>query len=463
MPDQEDDETQQGDQDSLLQQALSGYGFGGVSDAAGSDRAAASSAVPASPAPVPTAPPVPALAPQPLGRRMAPSLPAPEPPAESSAAPNVNIPFDMSKMPSGILAPPATPQSIPKPPTGSNNPTLTDLAREQAMYGKPLDPAKVDPATGKPVYKMGTGTRILASLANFASGFDKNHGAPIYVGPGATNARYSRDEAMRERNLTNVNTQIGTQKTLDSENSKLYEDATRQAYEGQLGEARTKTAEASEARAASAGELADTKEQLSASQIQLNQARANRADQDKTPTSEFSGWYSSFKQENKRNPTAKEIQDYELQKARAGKDTSAADTQKAIQVSEYKGRQLEAIDRQKEAERDKRYKEIDGNVTVKYNPDKLAAAKQKVDQDLDTKYAPKVQQMSDEADKMLGLTKAGTKLQASSATSKPTTAPNVTSKAPPKAGDTIMVAGKPRKVLGFNPTTKKPIVAPAGQ
>lgn len=453
MPDQEDDETQQGDQESLLQQALSGTGFGGSGYGTAPDSAGADVATPA-PAPV-----RPTMGDAPLGRRMAPAMPAAQPPADAATPPSVNIPVDMSKIPGDLLAPKVTPGSIPKPPTGANNPQLADLAREQAMYGKPLDPSKVDPATGKPVYKMGVGGKILGSLANFASGFSKNPGAPIYVGPGATNARYSRDEAMREGNLANVNTQIGTQKTIDTENEKQYEDAIRQAYEGQVGEARTKAAEAAEGRAEAAGQLAETKQQLSKSQSDLNEARAKKAGEDKPPTNEFSGWYSSFKQENGRNPTAREIQQYELQKARAGKDTTATDTAKAIQVSEYKGRQLEAIDRQKEAERDKRYKEIDSNITVKYDPQKLAAAKQKVDQDLDTKYAPKVQQMSDEADKMLGLTKAGAKLQSGSAPAKPSAAP----KAPPKVGDTIMVAGKPRKVLGFNPTTKKPIVAPSGQ
>jgi hypothetical protein len=459
MPDQEDDEqVPQPEDENLLQQALAGaaqFDTGAAANPAMSPSAA-------TPAPVPSAPSVGA---QPLGRRMAPPVPVAQSPAtDSNAPPDVKIPFDASKMPPGLLAlAPTTPNSIPAPPTGSNNPKLADLAREQAMYGKPLDPSAVDPATGKPTYKMGTKGKILGSLVNFASGFGRNPGNPIYVGPGATNARYSRDESMREGNLANVNTQIGTQKTLDTENEKQYEDATRQAYEGQLGEARTKTAEAAESRAATAGELADTKSQLVKSQQDLNEARANRANQDKTPTSEFSGWYSSFKQENKRNPTAKEIQQYELDKARAGKDTTAADTQRAIQVSEYKRRQLEAIDRQKEAERTKRYAEIDKDVTTKYDPEKLGAAKKQVDDALESKYAPKVQQMSDEADKMLGLTKAGAKLQASSSPSKPNTTPNAAPKAPPKAGDTIMVAGKPRKVLGFNATTKKPIVAPAGQ
>jgi hypothetical protein len=472
MPDEEDDETQQGDQDSLLQQALSGGGMwdgqplpgtpdsaAKVTDAALSSPASGNTPIPYRPGYDPSAAATPA--PTPSAQPAEPSAPQVSP---------KDLSLDMSKIPGNLLAQKTTPVSIPKPATGSNNPKLADLAREQAMYGKPLDPSAVDPATGKSKYKMGVGGKILGSLTNFASGFSKNP-STVYVGPGATNSRYARDESMREGNLANINTQIGTQKTLDTENEKQYEDAIKQAYEGQVGDARIRTAEAIESRAATAGELADTKEKLSKTQGDLNEARANKA-QNAAPTNEFSGWYSSFKQENGRNPTAKEIQSFELQKARAGKDTTAADTQKAIQVAEYKGRQLDSLDRQKEGERTKRYAEVDKDVTTKYNPEKLAAARKAVDDALDTKYAPKVQQMSDEADKMLGLTKAGSKLQSSSATSTtnptPSAKPNAAPRPQPKVGDYIPVKGKDgtttmRKVLDWNPQTKKPIVAPAGQ
>ncbi len=86
---------------------------------------------------------------------------------------------------------------------------------------------------------------------------------------------------------------------------------------------------------------------------------------------ESPGWYLAFKQQRGRTPKAQEIQQYEVAKARAGKDTSPADVQKAIQIAEYKQRQLEAIDRQREEERAKRDAEVDKNFKVigKYNAD----------------------------------------------------------------------------------------------
>jgi hypothetical protein len=103
------------------------------------------------------------------------------------------------------------------------------------------------------------------------------------------------------------------------------------------------------------------------------------------------GWYLAFKQQRGRTPNAPEIQQYEVAKARAGKDTSAADVQKAIQIAEYKQRQLEAIDRQREEERAKRDAEVDKNFKVigSTTPTKNAAEKQKVDAQLETKYGPK--------------------------------------------------------------------------
>lgn len=347
-----------------------------------------------------------------------PSAPAAQPPDYAAGAPAMpSTGFDPSKLPPGLIASPVTPTQVPKPPTGSGNPNLTDLLKQQAE-NKPIDPRATDPATGKSMYKMGVGQRIAGTAANFLQGFGKRPFTPIYTGPGATNGRYDQDVSRQQATAGHLGTQIQGQEKLDTENQKMYEDAIKQAYEGQLGTAREKTAAASEARAAAAGELADTKQQLSTSQIELNKARANNADRDKTPTNDFSGWYTAFKNDNGRNPTAKEIQQHEVEKARAGKDTSGADVQKAIQVSEYKQRQLDVIDRAKESERTRRYAELDKDVTVKYNPQKAAEAKQKVDSDLETKYAPKVQQMSDEADKLLGLTKAGSKLQ-SGQSSKP--------------------------------------------
>jgi hypothetical protein len=51
---------------------------------------------------------------------------------------------------------------------------------------------------------------------------------------GPTNNRYATDEALRERNLANVNTQIGTQEKLDTTNLNLEKAASRSAYESQI-------------------------------------------------------------------------------------------------------------------------------------------------------------------------------------------------------------------------------------
>ena len=67
-------------------------------------------------------------------------------------------------------------------------------------YSSYLPPIKTQDNQGKtlPQYRMGTGQRILGTLANFASGFAGHGGSPVYVGPGALNNRYYRDEADRE-------------------------------------------------------------------------------------------------------------------------------------------------------------------------------------------------------------------------------------------------------------------------
>jgi hypothetical protein len=300
---------------------------------------------------------------------------------------------------------------------------------------------------------MGLGQRILGTIGNFATGFGGGKGPITDVGPGATNWKFGRDESTREANLANVNTQIGTQEKLDTENEKMYRDAIRQAYEGQLGEAREKTATAAEGRTAAYGELADTKEKLSASQIELNQARANKADtppEAKTEPEIALALQMAILKGDKVG-----VQKYrgalnELSRQKsAGKDTTAADIAKAIQVAEYRGRELDKVDKAQEEERKARYSELDKNVLLRVNLDKRAAAQAAIDQELKTKYAPKAQAVHDAADQMLGLTKAGGLLK-----SAPSSAPKV----PPKVGETILVDGKPRKVVGFNATTKKPIV-----
>jgi hypothetical protein len=229
---------------------------------------------------------------------MAPPGPAAQPPASFDPAelpdgliPSAdNLPFSGERVPvvpnsydrptlpaPTLSAPqtpaPITPSSVTRPATGSNNATLVEDLRQQAMHGKTIDPSR-------PEYKMGVGGKILGSLTNFASGFSKNP-STVYVGPGATNARYSRDESMREQNLATDARNIAGQKTLDTEAEKQYEDALRQAYQGQVGEAREKAASAEQDKATTADRLADirelaTKNQFYEAQKQLEeQAKRN--------------------------------------------------------------------------------------------------------------------------------------------------------------------------------------------
>jgi hypothetical protein len=125
---------------------------------------------------------------------------------------------------------------------------------------------------------MGTGMRILGSIANFASGFG-GKGPVAYVGPGATNARYQQDEAQRQANLASDELQIKGQQGLDTENLKLEREAQRQAFEGVKGEAAKQTAAARPQTADAQQQVADTRQQLAdlkANSIDQRIADANK-------------------------------------------------------------------------------------------------------------------------------------------------------------------------------------------
>jgi hypothetical protein len=208
---------------------------------------------------------------------------APMTPAEPQPA-NPYIPPDPSKAPGNLAPSSLTPAQVPKAPTGSNNPDRAFWTKQQAEDMKPLDRSAVDPATGKPKYKMGWGQRILGTVANFANGFARDGAAPIYVGPGATNWKYSRDEATRQQNVARDTTALGEQEKLDVTNQKAYEDAERQAYQGQLGEAREKLGSAAEENAATKASLVDSERQLKlarAGKLDQNPSDQRAADADK--------------------------------------------------------------------------------------------------------------------------------------------------------------------------------------
>lgn len=366
------------------------------------------SAQPAGDAPAPTAPADPSriVRSNPIGPRQAP----PE---------NVSAPA----MASAWGAPPAaavktapTPSEIPSPMGTSTPGRIQSLVAQRAQVGQPLDPNAVDPNTGKPKYKMGIGSRILGTLSIAARGFASDGRAePIFVGPGAKNNRYYTEEASREAQSANLDTEITNQEKVQGMNQKAYEDAIKSSYETMLGGARKETADAATARAAAAGETADVRQQLEASQAELNRAKAGKAE-NAPPANEWAGWYSSFSRENGRPPNAKEIQQYELTKARAGKDTSFADLDRTTKIATYKSNETDKISKQMESERSRRYAELEKDLDKAFivgptRIDRSASEKQKIDQQLEEKYNPKIQAVSDEADKLFSNTKTGAKLK----------------------------------------------------
>ncbi|HEV7674373.1 MAG TPA: hypothetical protein VGQ12_07575 [Candidatus Angelobacter sp.] len=200
------------------------------------------------PAAAPQAPAQPEQQPRPsLGQRIASSGDgAPAPTVPGSANPNGGTPLDLSS---------TTRQYPPAPPSPQQ--TYGELMQKRAQIGSPIP---IRDAGGKmdPKYRMGIGARIAGTLANFGSGLS-GHGVVANVGPGATNSRYSQDEAQRQGNVENLDTQIKQQKDLGEENRKLFESANKQAYDQQIGAARGETAAAQQETASARSSLAEEK------------------------------------------------------------------------------------------------------------------------------------------------------------------------------------------------------------
>jgi hypothetical protein len=224
------------------------------------------------------------------------------------------------------------------PPTPPANPALPDLIRQRAQTGDPLDRKAIDPATGKPKYRMGFGQRLLGTFANAATGFAKPGSAPVVdVGPGALNNNFYRDEAMREGKVANLDQQITNQQKLDESNRKQFDSATKQAYETQVGNARQETAAAQRDSAAARQTAADAQQQKADTDQKLKENKINPIDtrigeadkmglkgtdrkfflangklpepkekSDRQP-SELETWSAAFKRQYGRDPNADEI------------------------------------------------------------------------------------------------------------------------------------------------------------
>lgn len=179
-----------------------------------------------------------------------------------SSTPNGGKPLDLSS---------TTRQFPPAPPSPQT--TMGELLQKRAAIGSPI-PIRDTSGKMDPKYRMGFGQRLLGTVANFGSGL-AGRGPVAQVGPGATNTRYSQDEAQRQGNVANLDTQIGQQEKLGDENRKLFEAANKQAYDSTIGAARGETAAAQQETASARSALADEK----ARSDKANEDRKSQEDQ----------------------------------------------------------------------------------------------------------------------------------------------------------------------------------------
>ena len=236
--------------------------------------------------------------------------------------PNARPPLDPNSIPDVIRPKALRPEEIPT--AGSN---LPDLARRQAAVATPINP--VDPATGKilPKYRMGTGSRILAALSDFASGFSKNP-QQIPFGPGATNWRFGRDEAARQGQLEGINTEIGTQARLDTENQKQRESLLKQAYQEQLGEKAAALGKAAEENASTRKALESSQAEKNAATAELARTKAGQTPEPKTEVELALAYQTAAAAKDPKAAIYKGALDALARQKAAGKDTTASDVLK---------------------------------------------------------------------------------------------------------------------------------------
>jgi hypothetical protein len=348
------------------------------------------------------------------------------PDASAAPPPGVRPQLDPNAIPDAIRPPsmPA-PNEIARPPVGVNSQRRLDLMAQESKLNKPTDPGAIDPKTGKPMYKLGTGSKILGTIANALGAFGAaktgQRYEPMDVGPGATNWKFGRAEELRKGQLAGVEQDLGEQEKLEGSQQKSYEDAIKAAYEGQLGEARLGTSKAQQ-------ETAGVRQQLEASQQARNEAdtelKRTKAGQEPEPKTEpeLALAYQAAVQKGDKQAAARyrgALDELKRQKA-AGKDTSASDIAKTIQVAENRGKEHDRVDQRMETERTKRYAELEKDLDKAFvvgqaRVTQSTAGKQKIDQELETKYAPQHQKVDEDSDKMLGLTKSGGPLKSTNA------------------------------------------------
>jgi hypothetical protein len=271
-----------------------------------------------------------------VGQRIGGAIKPQAAPAQTAEAPQVKPPFDPNLVPESIrprTMPP--PDQIARPPVGVNSQRRLDLMAEESKLNKPTDPGTIDPSTGKAKYRMGWGQRLLGALSNAATGFSGRGGPSVYVGPGATNWKYDREENLRGQRLAGVQSDLSEQEKLEASQERSYSDAVKQSYDAAMADARRQLGLAAEENAGTRASLADSQRQLNlarAGKLDASPSEQRAADADKyglrgeartdyiltgrlpkemmgngrQPT-ELETWMTAFRRDNGREPSADEI------------------------------------------------------------------------------------------------------------------------------------------------------------
>ena len=373
---------------------------------------------------------------------------------DTSAAPppGVRPQLDPNAIPDAIRPPsmPA-PNEIARPPVGVNSQRRLDLMAQESKLNKPTDPGAIDPKTGKPMYKLGTGSKILGTIANafgaFGAAKTGQRYEPMDVGPGATNWKFGRAEELRKGQLAGVEQDLGEQEKLEGSQQKSYEDIVNEASKQQLGDARLAAAKAQQEKADILQQAENRKEttppvnktaETAAERTQVadrmglkgeerksyiltgklpNEGRAPR-----TP-SELETWISAFTRDNKRAPTADEIAN-----RKANKPATRADFDKVQQ------RKTKAL-----ADAEKAYNKAVGQLTPndaegrQQALDELNTAKEAAQQS----YLDEISTLNDRVP--AGQTKANPQPTARPAAARPAAPAR---SAAPKVNDVVTVKGK---------------------
>src|SRR5262249_34505352 len=140
---------------------------------------------------------------------------------------------------------------------------------------------------------------------------------------------------------------------------KLYDEAIKQAYEGEIAQSRTSLADSAEKRANIAGELVASQENLRNADAELARYKAQDHPKEPQTEAEIALAYQAAMQKGDKLGDAKYKGALDMlakQKA-AGKDTSAADLAKYIQVSENRARRHQAIDDEQQRDEAQQAKE----------------------------------------------------------------------------------------------------------